>query len=232
MIKSLTLILFILIAAPLTSSSQSIHAILIGDTRNDLDKIPNILPGDIGVITKGYLPYPPSSGSPINTCDTGQNINQGATSNNNNDDRMTLKVYSKPIPVETIESKLVNARHLFIIFTDEKCDKFIFKGGPQSPVSPYGKVITCYGEYGVKCDDVVTNAPSVKILEGNAITSLKIDCMKDVLNQITLKKVDYNLLLGPNSNSVVYTALKECKIPTKYPHVGITPGWGVNILRS
>jgi hypothetical protein len=61
-----------------------------------------------------------------------------------------------------------------------------------------------------------TKAPSVTVLEGSEVTPDIIRCLDSVSQQIEDEKINYDLL-GPNSNSVVFTLLQDCIIPIKKP---------------
>ena len=109
--------------------------------------------------------------------------------------------------------------HLFIVYTDEDGGEFIYRGGPEKlSLIPFPGVIETRTreDYQPGTIDWDTKAPSVTVLQGNEVTPDIIRCLDSVSQQIENEKINYDLL-GPNSNSVVFTLLQDCVIPIKKP---------------
>ena len=225
MVKTIFSILSILFVIQLLFFSQGLNVFAIEEIKTKAGQgLDTISIDDIKKIIKKYTNPSQSSGS----CE----VKNMDNSNTNLKVCPTVKVHAKQL--DTPLAKLTSAHHLYIIYTDENSNKFIFKGGPEkSDNKGFGQVITCYGKYesGSPCNDWPPDAKSVTVLQGKEITPLKLSCMKTVLENIDKKAVPYSPIIGPNSNSVVYTVLENCDISTKKPSV-FAPGWGQDILKS
>jgi hypothetical protein len=164
----------------------------------------------------------------VNPVDNSQSSDTCEIQNISADDQTKcpkIEVRAKKIP----QLRGLPVYHLFIIHTDQDGKQYIYRGGPTRDNPPWGAIQTCYGPYEAsgRCDDWVSNAPSVTVLEGEDVNKLVLNCLQLEIERIQAKKVPYHLF-GPNSNSVAYTLLDNCDIPAEKP-VNIAPGWGERI---
>ena len=117
--------------------------------------------------------------------------------------------------------------HLFIVHTNAKGVQTYYRGGPQYDSFIYwGDIVTDYGKYVRGTIDWYPKAKSVTVANGNDICSID-TCLAEHADAIEASGTPY-ALLGPNSNSVVYTLLKDCGLPAEKPDVW-APGWGMYI---
>jgi RHS repeat-associated protein len=125
--------------------------------------------------------------------------------------------------------QLSYATHLFIIFTNENGQEFLYRGGPtRFFLLPNPGVIRTYGgPYNDTNLDQSPNAPRISVLSGQSACS-KQACLASETIRIASLQRRYNVW-GPNSNSVVWTMLEKCNIPTLKPANTITPGWGMTL---
>lgn len=127
--------------------------------------------------------------------------------------------------------------HLFIVYTSEEDGtETVFRGGPsklphigggyiQVDTGPYEANSAAWAGGDGKPQNAVDwdlYAKSETVLKGKAVKQ-KLQCLDDVSDAIRAAKIDYELL-GPNSNTYVWTILDLCGIPKLKP-TGIFPGW-------
>ncbi|MDT8357990.1 MAG: hypothetical protein RQ758_05730 [Methanomicrobiaceae archaeon] len=117
--------------------------------------------------------------------------------------------------------------HLFIVHTDVKGIQTYYRGGPEYDSFIYwGDIVTEYGKYVRRTIDWYPKAKSVTVASGSDFCSLN-TCLAQYADAIEASNTPY-ALLGPNSNSVVYTLLGDCGLPEEKPDVW-APGWGMYI---
>ncbi|HXN47412.1 MAG TPA: hypothetical protein VN893_12275 [Bryobacteraceae bacterium] len=87
---------------------------------------------------------------------------------------------------------------------------------------PYGNIATKYGEYLPHTIDYDTSAPSVTVMSGPDACG-KYAELQAQMDAIAASNTRYNPL-GPNSNSTVFTALKNVGITPKLPDDVWAPG--------
>lgn len=117
--------------------------------------------------------------------------------------------------------------HLFIVHTNEKGLQTYYRGGPQyDSLFNWGVIVTEYGKYVRGTVDWYPKAKSVTVASGSDACGLD-SCFAGSADRIEASNTPY-ALLGPNSNSVVYTLLGDCDLPLEKPNVW-APGWGMYI---
>jgi hypothetical protein len=89
-------------------------------------------------------------------------------------------------------------------------------------IGPYGDIVTKYGEYLPGTIDYDTGAPAVTVMNG-VDACAKYAELTAQMDAITASHTRYNPL-GPNSNSVVFTSLKNVGITPKTPDDVWAPG--------
>ncbi len=129
----------------------------------------------------------------------------------------------KPCKIEVRAFKLsaLGYYHLYIIITDVNGKEWYMRGGPEKKSGGYGKIVTMYGEYVPGTIDWQTGAPSVTVMNSPAACG-KADKLREQMDLIEATNTPYHPL-GPNSNSTVYTALKNVGITPQKP-VSWAPG--------
>lgn len=117
--------------------------------------------------------------------------------------------------------------HLFIVHTNAKGVQTYYRGGPQyDSLFYWGDIVTEYGKYVRGTVDWYPKAKSVTVASGSGACELDI-CFAGSADRIEESGTGY-ALLGPNSNSVVTTLLRDCGLPEEKPDVW-APGWGMYI---
>jgi hypothetical protein len=135
--------------------------------------------------------------------------------------------------------------HLFIVYTNaEDGTESVFRAGPSIlPFVGGGDIKVDTGPYEDKsaawidrktgkpadAPDWDLYAESVTALKGKAAVG-KVECLDDVSEAIRTTQIDYELL-GPNSNTYVWTLLDLCGIPVTKP-AGTFPGWKNNAIKD
>ena len=123
--------------------------------------------------------------------------------------------------------------HLFIVYTNSCGVEFYYRGGPGGPAGPgtrcsglpaggYGSIQTNNGRYVPGTIDWAPGAPSTTVATGSAACG-KDSCLRSEMSRIDTTCTAY-APLGPNSNTVVSTALSNCSLPRSKP-VLIAPGF-------
>jgi hypothetical protein len=117
--------------------------------------------------------------------------------------------------------------HLYVIYTDQAGDPFVFRAGPTTKVpGNFGVIVTYHARYDQNALDWPTTpgTPSTTVLAEPAACG-KDTCFTTELDRIGAAQIPYQPL-GRNSNSVAYTILSNCGVPTNKP-VAVAPGWGI-----
>ena len=117
--------------------------------------------------------------------------------------------------------------HLFIVHTNVKGVQSYYRGGPEFDSFIYwGDIVTEYGKYVRGTVDWYPKAKSVTVASGSEACGLDA-CFVEHAETIEASNTPY-ALLGPNSNSVITTLLRDCGLPEEKPNVW-APGWGMYI---
>lgn len=164
--------------------------------------------------------------------------------NGENGGRCKIEVRAVPvdIPAEfpVLAGRQTPGWHLFIVYTDQNGYQYEYQGGPtlNNPVPPpWGQLVRRHTP-GLISDQT---APRVTIAKGSSAcsgeTSVGHSCFQQQSNLINSRFILYNPIpealpgegiLHGNSNSYVYTLLKNCDLWPDKPWV-LTPGWGINL---
>ena len=113
--------------------------------------------------------------------------------------------------------------HLLIVYHGTDDLTYFYRGGPSggSP-EPYGLIIGTSGLYKPGTIDYDIKSPSKRVMTGKNAEGKNI-CFQKELDRIDSSKIAYKPR-GPNSNSVAYTLLVNCKVLAEKP-VTLAPGW-------
>lgn len=126
------------------------------------------------------------------------------------------------------------ADHLFLIRVDPCGNETFWRGGPENPRDEdsrcdgldgeRGAIDTTSGFYGPGTVDWDPEAESHTVRDDEeACNEAKLTCIDAEMRRIHASCTAYSAL-GPNSNSVVFTALRACGLPEEKPS-GWHPGW-------
>ena len=130
--------------------------------------------------------------------------------------------------------------HLFIIYTDDKNDKFIIRGGPENGHELYDNILVIKSPY-IKqfrhlfSNDFVENAPSVVIAQGSDSKAL-FDKMWNIAQGINSGHYDYKIPIPycplelchvQNGNTIVKVLVESVGLQLKIPQTQINnkPVW-------
>jgi len=120
--------------------------------------------------------------------------------------------------------------HMFIVFTNAAGEEFYLRGGPSGKSGGYGDIVTQYDKYKPGTIDWDPAAKSITVMNDPAA------CAKDApliqqMDAITASHTPYDPL-GPNSNSTVFTALRNVGVTPAVPDGVWAPGKDVPIKVS
>lgn len=124
------------------------------------------------------------------------------------------------------------AYHLFIVTVWNGRDEYYFRGGPSTN-NPrnFGIIKVQWGRYVKGTPDWNPKAKSLTVMRGTVPgvnCRTRNPCFAKWSKAINDRAIKYKAT-GPNSNSTVYTLLKNCDVPAKKP-VTVTPGWGMRLV--
>lgn len=156
--------------------------------------------------------------------------------------------------VEVHKTKVIGnfAHHLVILLKSGQKTTQYYRGGPENgPVgsgsssssgssragcelggSGWGYICAEYGNFEAGTPDYgkTTGSYATAKSSDSGYNYIK-TCLESSMQSINKTKTQYNAY-GPNSNSVVYTGLADCGLPTEKPSDSNTPGWGMDITSN